>query len=105
MMAKDYSESTELDSKWQLREFRIQYWRSFLRKEGLDIRLFHWWTQEEKDLERTLWIKADEGYEANKLTLKTRLEKISPDRLKVYFKEIGVSPSLVADWLKPSLLI
>ena len=84
-------------------------WRGLLIQNGLDIEMYPWWTEEEKALEQTLFIRADEDYETRKSELLLHLQALrnaSPEFIKIYFGEIGIAPDTVLeDWLKPSLLI
>ena len=70
---------------------------------NLNLALYPWWTVAEKALEQNLFAEADEDYEARKLTLKAELEKLTPQKLTVYFDEIKIIKSTVAEYLSPSL--
>lgn len=98
-MSKWESEMFQLESKEQLRAHRIHLWIGLLAKNGLDIRCYPWWTTEEKELERTLWAKADANYEARKAALKQQLATLSINDLSIYFKEIRVKEQSIDDWL------
>ena len=98
------SETFGFESKSQLKATRKGIWKGLLLRNGLDLEMYPWWTQEEKDLERILWIKADEDYETRKSKLKTQIDVLSVGDKAIYFKEIGIESQDTNIWLKPSLL-
>ncbi len=102
-MNKWKSETLDIESKEQLKSHRKDKWRGLLIQNGLDLELYPWWTQEEKDLERALWLEADKDYEERKLILKSQVDKLSVKNTDVYFQEIGIEKQDTNVWLKPSL--
>ena len=98
-MSKWKSETTNLESKEQLKSHRKDMWRGLLLQNGLDIDLIPFWTQAEKDIEQNLWAQADVDYENRKAILKEQLKALSGDDLKIYFSEIGIAEQDVDTWL------
>jgi len=99
-MSRWISETTELESKEQLKAHRKHMWLGLLLSNGLDEDLIPFWTQAEKDLELELWAKADANYENRKVVLKRQLEALDSKELGVYFSEIGVEVQDITKWLK-----
>jgi len=99
-MSPYISDTTGLESKAQLKAHRKHRWQGLLLQNGLDPDLQRWWTQEELDLEESLWEQADVEYEERKTALKAKLDKLAPAELDTYFTEIGVAKTSVADYLR-----
>ena len=103
-MNKWKSETLELESKEQLKSHRKDKWKGVLLQNNLDLEMYHWWANEEKILEQTLFIEADKDYEVRKLVLKSQIDKLSAENKLIYFKEIGVESQDINIWLKPNLM-
>ena len=104
-MSKWKSETTELESKAQLKSHRKDKWKGLLLQNDLDLEMYPWWSDEEKIFERTLFAEADKNYEERKVKLKQELKKLSKENKTKYFQEIGEIEQDEDIWLKPSLLI
>ena len=104
-MSKWKSETTNLESKAQLKSHRKDKWKGLLLQNNLDLELYSWWTEEEKALERTLFAEADENYEERKLKLNQEIKNLSIEDKSKYFQEIGTAGQDADIWLKPSLLV
>uniref|UniRef100_A0A6M3IX13 Uncharacterized protein n=1 Tax=viral metagenome TaxID=1070528 RepID=A0A6M3IX13_9ZZZZ len=53
----------------QLKATRKVIWLNLLADNNLDLDFYHWWTEDQKILERTLWEQADAEYEERKIEL------------------------------------
>ena len=103
MYNKWKSETFNIESKEQLKSYRKAMWMGLLLQNNLDLVFYPWWTNEEKDLELTLFVKADEDYETKKIELKQAIKKLSEENKTKYFQEIGVVKQDEDVWLKESL--
>lgn len=99
-MSKWQSETTGLESKEQLKSYRKDKWKGLLLQNNLDLDLYPWWTDEEKELEEKLWEEADKDYEKRKEDLSKALHKLEALKLPIYFQEIGVENQDIGVWLK-----
>lgn len=52
-----------------LKQERADIWNGLLIHNGLDIRQYPWWTDEDKALEQKLWEQADRRYEGKRTEL------------------------------------
>lgn len=101
-MNKWKSETTELESKSQLKAHRIHKFNSLFIDTDLDMRFYPFFTQAEKDLEASVWNEADQDYEERKADLKIELNKLTAGKRSLYFQEIGETEKPVDDYLPVS---
>lgn len=84
------SETTGLESKAQLDEYRKKRCRQALVENGLDTDFQFLWSVENKVLAQQLWDDTAVEDAQRKTELRTKVEKLSADDRAKYFNEIGV---------------
>ena len=83
-MSKWKSETTELESKAQLKQHRIHLWQGLCKQNDLDLQTYPVWTDVEKA----------------KAKLKQDLKKLSKEAKAKYFQEIGIDEQNEDAWLE-----
>lgn len=101
-MSKWISESTGLESKEQLKAHRRHQLQDKLADVNLDLKMYPFWLQADKDLEATLWRQADADYESRKVTLTAQIDGLPVNDKTAYFNEIGVTEVTTAIYLPAS---
>lgn len=98
-MNKWKSETTDLPSKAQVKQYRVHLWKVLCAQNNLSLELYPIWAEDEKAQARQLWSDTISDYNHRKAELKQALKSLSPEKQTKYFQEIGVNKQNVDDWL------
>ncbi|MDH5541978.1 MAG: hypothetical protein OEY64_03325 [Nitrospinota bacterium] len=100
-MSKWESETTELESKAQLKRHRAHKIEELTFDNELSP-----WCDADKVKQAVLFAEADAEYEQRKANLKTAILELSASERSIYFTEIGVPTDTdVNVWLAPSPVV
>ena len=94
------SETTNFESKAQLKQHRIHKWQGLCKQNGLDLRTYPIWTDVEKAKAQQLWNDSISDYNERKTKLKQDLKKLSKEAKAKYFQEIGIDEQNEDAWLE-----